>query len=241
MDNATEGANATVKAAAKIEWTQMSSVVSAFNRGHLNPQAMQVHRKFRFIGQRLFNNAHTKDPTITKDGWHVLRLNHDIAAMLYVPETTGTGKKKKTIWKYVWRLGNVVGLRRLKSNPSERATEAQLAGAEVLVMNPAELSIQDPAAVFTVRWYHECNSRGDILQGFQNRACKEWFHLPTAGECHAEPVELLANHAVIESVQMQKVRGHIGIWEADADHIKCIKKKFKQLTKAELVKCKAKR
>ena len=54
-------------------------------------------------------------------------------------------------------------------------------------------------------------------------------------------MELLANHAVIESVQMQKVRGHIGIWEADADDIKCIKKKFKQLTKAELVKCKAKR
>ena len=241
MDAATEGANATVKAAAKIEWTQMSSVVSAFNRGHLNPQAMQVHRKFRFIGQRLFNDAHTKDPTITKDGWHVLRLNHDIAVMLYVPETTGTGKKKKTTWKYVWRLGNVVGLRRLKVNASERATEAQLAGAEVLAMNPAQLSIQDPAAVFTVRWYHECNSRGDILHGFQNRACKELFCLPTAGECHAEPVELVSNHAVIESVQMQKVRGHIGVWEADVDHIKCIKKKFKQLTKAELVKCKAKR
>ena len=45
-----------------------------------------------------------------------------------------------------------------------------------------------------------------------------------------------ANHAVIESVQMQKVRGHICVWEADTDHIKCIKKKFKQLTKAELVK-----
>ena len=50
----------------------------------------------------------------------------------------------------VLKYATVVGLRRLKSNPSERATEAQLAGAEVLVMNPAELSIQDPAAVFTI-------------------------------------------------------------------------------------------
>ena len=34
--------------------------------------------------------------------------------------------------------------------------------------------------------------------------------------------------------------GHVLV-PHQVDHIKCIKKKFKQLTKAELVKCKAKR
>ena len=82
--------------AAKSEWAQMSRVVSDFNCGHLNAQAMQVHRTFRFIEQRVFNEAPTKDPEMKKDGWHILRLNHDIAAMLYIPVSTGTGKKKKT-------------------------------------------------------------------------------------------------------------------------------------------------
>ena len=58
------------------------------------------------------------------------------------------------------------------------------------------------------------------------------FHLPTAGEAYAEPAELLSNHAVIESVQMQKVLGHVGIWEANADHLDCIKTKV-----YENVKC----
>ena len=113
----------------------------------------------------------------------------------------------------MWRLGNIVGLRRLKSNPSSTATEAQLRAADVLVMNPKELSIQDPAAVFSVRWYHECNEHGEVLSGFQNRACVQWFYLPTNGEAHAEPVELVSNHAVIEALQMRKVTGHRGVWD----------------------------
>ena len=63
------------------------------------------------------------------------------------------------------------------------------------------------------------------------------FYLPTSGELHAEPVELVSNHAVIESVKMQKALGHISVWEANLDHIKCIKKKFTLLTKAEQPKC----
>ena len=37
----------------KDEWKKMSAVMRDFNKGHLNSQAMQVHRKFRFIGQNL--------------------------------------------------------------------------------------------------------------------------------------------------------------------------------------------
>ena len=123
-------------------------------------------------------------------------------------------------------------------SPSDRATEQQLAQADVLKLNPKSLSIHDPAAVFTLRWYHECNSRGDALSGFQNRACKGWFYLPTSGEQCAEPVELVSNHAVIESIKMSKVLGHIGVWEAEPDHLDCIKKKFTTLTKAAQPKCK---
>lgn len=99
-----------------------------------------MHRKFRFIGQRLFNDAHAENPKETKDGWHVLRVNHDVAVLLNVQVTTGPGRRQKKEWKHVWRLGNIVGLRRLKSNPSSTATEAQLRAADVLVMNPKEHS-----------------------------------------------------------------------------------------------------
>ena len=207
----------------------MSGVVRDFNKGHLNPQALQTHRKFRFIGQQLFNAAHANNPAETKDGYHELRLNHDVAVMLEVQVVTGTGRKKKKEWKHVWRLGNIVGMRVLKSKPKEKATESQLAAAEIFNLRPQSVSIQDPAAVFTVRWYHECNGHGDVLQGFQNKECKGLFYLPTAGEAFAEPVELVSNHAVLESVKMQKVLGHIGVWAAKPDHLTCVRAKFRKL------------
>ena len=205
----------------------MSGVVRDFNKGHLNAQAMQVHRKFRFIGQKLFNEAHSHNPAEAKDGWHVLSLNHDVAVMMQVEIVTGTGRKQKKTWKYVWRLGNIVGIRQLKEKPRDTAT--QLGAAEVAILNPKEISIQDPKAVFTLRWYHESNQHGNVLTGFQNRGCTTWFYLPTSGENYVEPVELVSNLRVIEAVQMQKVLGHVGVWEANADHIKCVKDEFKKL------------
>ena len=38
------------------------------------------------------------------------------------------------------------------------------------------------------------------------------------GELYAKPVELVSNLRVIEAVAMQKVLGHVGVWEAYADH-----------------------
>jgi len=75
---------------AGAEWKRMSGVVRDFNKSHLNPQALQTHRKFRFIGQQLFNAAHANNPAETKDGYHELRLNHDVAVMLEVQVVTGT-------------------------------------------------------------------------------------------------------------------------------------------------------
>ena len=104
--------------------------------------------------------------------------------------------RQRKEWKNVWRIGNIVELRRLKGEPSHWVH--QLASAEVLTMNPKSQSIHDPTAVLTLRWYHESNVHGDVLPGFQNKACKGRYHLPTSGETRAEPVELVANHVVIE-------------------------------------------
>ena len=168
-------------------------------------------------------------------------MNHDVTVMLHTQVTTGAGRRQKKEWKYVWRIGNIVGLRQLKVEPNHRATEEQLASSEVLTVNPKSLSIHDPAAVLTLRWYHESNAHGDVLLGFQNKACKGWYHLPTSGEAHVEPVELVPNHAVIESVKMSKVLGHVGVWQAERDHITCTKKKLKSLVQAEQPKCKVRR
>ena len=81
---------------------------------------------------------------------------------------------------------------------------------------PKEISIQDEKPAFTLRWYHESNPPREVLTGFQNRACKNGFYL--RGELYAEPVELVSNLRVIEAVAMQKVLGHVGVWEAYADH-----------------------
>ena len=157
-----------------------------------------------------------------------MKLNHDMAVMLEVQVVVGTGRRARKEWKHVWRLCNIVGMRVLKEKLSASASEQVLATAEILKLNPNEVSIEDPAAVFTVRWYHECNAYGDVLPGFQNRACKGLFHLPTSGELHAEPIELVSNHAVLEAVQMQKAMGHIGIWEANQNHLACVKEQFKK-------------
>ena len=185
------------------------------------------------IGQQLFKEAQKQNAQEQKDGYHVVCINHDIAVMMNVDVVSGTGRQRKKQTKSVWRLANIVAMRQLKTAPSAKATETQLAAAEVAVHNPKELSIQDPKAVFTLRYYHECNRHGDILAGCQNRQCKTWFHLPTGGEIHAEPVELVSNHATLETVKMQKVLGHLGVWEANADHLDCVKKKFRGLVRAE--------
>ena len=48
-------------------------------------------------------------------------------------------------------------------------------------------------------------------------------------QCHAEPAELVSNHAVIEAMVMKKALGYIVVWEANPDHIKCITKKFRTI------------
>ena len=219
--------------AVKEEWQKMCKAVADFNRGHLNSQAFQVHRKFRFIGQKLLNDAHAGEGKVTavQDGWHELRVNHDVGVCLYV-EIPAVPPKRKSTWKYVWRIGNIVSMRELASEPGDKATDASLASATVLRMNPERVDLNSKTAVFGVRWYHECDANGTVLTGFQNAACKTWYKLPTSGEDYAEPVELISNKHVLEAIEMKKVMGHIGVWEATASHKKCIAKKFTEFKRA---------
>ena len=75
----------------------MCRVVVAFNRGHLNKQAMQAHRAFRFIGQDLFSKSCIADKH--DDGWGVVKLNHDVGVMMEEETTVASsaGKKRRKV------------------------------------------------------------------------------------------------------------------------------------------------
>ena len=70
---------------------------------------------------------------------------------------------------------------------------------------PDKVHVDDAHAVFTVRWYRECDGSGRILSGYQNKGCKDRYYLPVLGEAALEPVVDVGNHWVLDSVQMAKV------------------------------------
>jgi len=141
--------------AAEIEWKKMCNLelLVTFNRGQLNPQAMQVHRKFRFIGQKILNRSYAKDDH--GDGWGVIKVNHDVAVMHEVEMEVGRGQRKRKVQELVWRIGNVVDLRRLKAEPKGKKSFAQVAECEVDQYNAADIDLNDGKAAIQVRWYHE--------------------------------------------------------------------------------------
>ena len=190
----------------------MCRVVVSFNRGHLNKQAMQAHRAFRFIGEKLFSTACIADKH--DDGWGVVKLNHDVGVMMDEETTVrvAPGKKKRKTKKEirkVWRIGNVVDIRMLKSDPGTKKSSQQLQDCEVQSHDIGQIDINEPRAVIKVRWYHECDRNGNVLTGCQNKECKALYHLPVMGEDHAEPCVWVSNHAVIESIRMCKEDGYV--------------------------------
>ena len=210
----------------KATWQMMCKTISAFNRGHLNKGAMQAHRKFRFIGEKLFNAA--RNAGAVKDGWHVIHINDDIGIMLEVAVPPAPGsRRRRQEWKKVWRIGNVVDVRVLKADPEKQLSQDQLSNAEVLGY-PSQVELDNPKAVLSIRWYHECDNRGSLLVGFQNKECKRKYYLPAFGEEYAEPIVLISNHITIERVEMIKDETSRGIWIANNSHLSCLKKEFKK-------------
>jgi hypothetical protein len=125
----------------------------------------------------------------------------------------------------VWRLANVVDIRVLKADPKNNISPGQLASAEVLGY-PGEVALDDPKAVVSVRWYHECDDDGVVLNGYQNVQCNRKYYLPAFGEEFAEPITLVSNYVTIERIEMVKDTVQRGLWVANAAHLSCMKKEF---------------
>ena len=204
----------------------MCNVVVAFNRGELNSQAMQVHRKFRFIGQKLLKREYAEDEH--NDGWGVIKLNHDVAVMQAVEVAVGgTGRRKKQKQvQAVWRIGNVVDIRRLKQEPKDKHL-CQVSDLEVEQYSISEIDLNDPKAALQLRFYCECDGDGNQLTGYQNKSCSDLFYLPI-GESIAEPCVWVSNISVIERLEMKVEPGYHGVWRAKKSHLSCIRCEFKK-------------
>ena len=166
-----------------------------------------------------------------KDDWDVICVNHDVAVMLRVQAAVGSGPRKRKEWKQVWRMANVVGMRVVASEPSDNADSAALQAAEVAQPRPREISLDDPKAVLSVRWYVECDKHGEAMPGsYEHKKQKPnlaWFYLPIMAESFAEPVTLISNKCVVEAVLMSKVPGYQSVWKADPEHYECATEAFK--------------
>jgi len=101
-------------------------------------------------------------------------------------------------------------------------------GNEETESYPRMVSVDDPKAVFAVRWYRECDDGANILDGYQHPAGGVKFYLPMQGDSVAEPVVEITNHSVIESVQMKKDESRRGVWLLDPENRELIEEKFNE-------------
>ena len=138
----------------------------------------------------------------------------------------------------IWRVGNVVDLRKLKSDPGAGKTSLQLSQCDVEVFNPIEVDLDDPKAVLAVGWYHECNKEGEVQVGqYKCNKTDLLYYLPADAEEFAEPIVMVSNNCVIERLDMAKEPGHRGVWRADKDHKGCIVGEFKKRVPPGVATC----
>ena len=207
------------------QWKAMSKLMSDFNAGKIN-KGLQEHRKWRFVGQKLFDAANRSlEKKRDKRGvWDVVMIHYDVAVALNVNVMVN----RRLVRKQVWRLGNVEGIRLLKQDPKRKDGEIpeDLSGLET-DSHPDMVSVDDPKAVFLVRWYHECDDDAKVLSGFQNprHGCK--YQLPIFGDA-MEPVVEVSNHTVIESVEMVKDSSEQSVWLLKPENKEMIEEKFEK-------------
>jgi hypothetical protein len=95
----------------------------------------------------------------------VVMNRYDIAVAMDVPMRQG----RRLVDKKVWRIGNVEGIRVLKKDPRNKDGEvAEDLSSFETESHPPHVSVDDPRAVFLVRWYKECDDDGHVLDGFQH-------------------------------------------------------------------------
>ena len=222
-----------------VTWRTLCTFNADFN-GHSLNVCMQQHRATRFQTRALFS-AHC-ETTRDMDEWDFIALNSDVAVCLDVEGT------------WAWRIANVEGIRRLKSEPS---ANAKLSAMETDTF-PHKVSVHDMRASFCVRWYRECELDGMVLPGFQNAAhariskgkcrkvykehnmtccqkcCAEGssgrtFYLPMHDDVTLahEPVTEIPACIILDTVQMVKCDHHRNVWLLGCGNKEMVVKKFR--------------
>jgi hypothetical protein len=223
-----------------VTWKSLCNLVSDFNHYSLSI-CLQQHRSLRFKNNNLFEQ-HREDNR-HMDIWDFICINSDVVACFVVD-----GIK-------IWRIGNVEGIRKLKSEPK---ADTDLAACEVHSY-PLKIAVTDQSAAFFVRWYRPCSVNGQVEPGTHsvehdclwtskgtcaevcqkhkepscNKCCREpmrgrKFLLPMnlTQTLSNEPVTEIPACIILDTVQMIKDDQHQGVWILGCGNKELILTKF---------------
>jgi hypothetical protein len=221
-------------------WREIARLLSDFNQYSLALQ-LQQSRQTRFHVRELFDKYVSAHAQRDEDDWDFIHVAADVAVLIRVDGVLS------------WRLGNVEGIRTLKSEPTEKT---QLDSCETL-SHPTKVQVNDLKAAFQVRWFKECDPDGNVLDGVQNehhaclytckclKKCKahgiESCHLccrePIVGRTFFLPMQMdrsIANEPVVEiaactvmdAVQMIKCDKLFNVWSLGCGNKEMIMTKF---------------
>ena len=131
-------------------------------------------------------------------------LDDDIAVLF----TLGDGSK-------VWALGNVEAVAVARGNVDEKRAVGRGSGSYLASLDADErplkgVHVDDPKAMFLLRWYQEVDADGTVFKDtngtetYQNRGCKGYY-LPLDNGSYA--FEWTSMHQVMTAVHLKVIHG----------------------------------
>ena len=155
-------------------------------------------------------------------------------AVLFYVDDKNTGSTKKA-----WILGNIEEVATVRGTLDERralATDSAryLQGLDRILPLDKDyrprVHIDDPNGVFILRWYREVDRRGNLLTGYQNKACAGYRLMEDNDE---EPFFWTANVQVISKVYLAKHPTKDGLCTLNKSDEKMLKESLtKKLSKS---------
>jgi hypothetical protein len=178
---------------------EVSALLAAFNQ---TIQDESKDRKYRFHVKRLLK-AHLRAGDAIDPDLDYITDDDDLAVLF----TLGNGS-------HVWVLGNVEAVAVARGTVDKARAVGTNAASYLRGLDADErpikgVHINDPKAMFLLRWYQEVDSKGKVFMGrdrmptYQNKGCKSYY-LPLDNGCF--PFEWTSNLQVITAVHLKPLK-----------------------------------
>ena len=175
---------------------EVSNLLRDFNQ---SIQEEAKDRKYRFHVKRLIK-GHSRGLDSVDEDLDFITDDDDIAVLF----TLGDGSK-------VWALGNVEAVAVARGNVDEKRAVGSGSGSYLASLDADErplkgVHVDDPKAMFLLRWYQEVDADGTVFKDtngtetYQNRGCKGYY-LPLDNGSYA--FEWTSMHQVMTAVHLK--------------------------------------